>query len=554
VTVDPEHGGKACEPSLEASEQCKEKECPVHCEVSEWSAWSACSTTCGVGSRSRSRNVSVEAKHGGAACEDALEGSEECKDQECPVHCELSAWSNWTACSATCGDGTKTRSRSVTVDAKHGGKACDGALEATDLCKDKECPIHCELSDWSPWGDCSTTCGKGTRSRNRHVSVKAQHGGKTCEDALKASEECKDEECPVHCVMSNWADWDACSKTCGGGTRSRSRTVTTPSQHGGMPCGNPEGQEDCNVEECPVDCVLSDWSPWKECSATCGDGTKTRERNVTVAAQHGGKACEGALEATEGCKEKECPVHCELSDWSAWSACSTTCGKGTRNRSRSVSVKAQHGGKACEDALEGSEECKDKECPIDCVLSAWSAWGACSATCGRARAKRTRSESIPAQHGGKPCRGWKWGFKPCSIPKCPSVIQSLGTDPPNLCLDYDTSGANNVIMWNCNFQKNQMWYRDGLYIKSEVNGKCLDYDSNTQNVGVHTCNGQPNQRWMTDHQHVEGTMDIRLEENNKCLDISGANMNNHANVHVYECNGDFNQAWNFEGDIHHWHR
>jgi hypothetical protein len=109
-------------------------------------------------------------------------------------------------------------------------------------------------------------------------------------------------------------------------------------------------------------------------------------------------------------------------------------------------------------------------------------------------------------------------------------------------------------MWNCNFEKNQMWYRDGLYIKSEVNGKCLDYDSNTQNVGVHTCNGQPNQRWMTDHQHVEGTMDIRLEENNKCLDISGANMNNHANVHVYECNGDFNQAWNFEGDIHHWHR
>merc|ERR1719235_3139431 len=113
----------------------------------------------------------------------------------------------------------------------------------------------------------------------------------------------------------------------------------------------------------PVDCVLSEWTTWTACSATCGDGTKTRSRNVTVDAQHGGMACEGGLEASEECQDKKCPVHCALGDWGGWSACSATCGSGTRSRSRSVTVQAQHGGQACEDSSQALEECKVRECP-----------------------------------------------------------------------------------------------------------------------------------------------------------------------------------------------
>merc|ERR1719409_1421441 len=119
-----------------------------------------------------------------------------------PIDCLLSTWDDWSACSAACGDGTKTRSRTHTVEAQHGGKECEGALDASEECKEKECPVQCTLSDWTPWGACSTTCGKGSRSRSRTVTTEAKHGGKECEDALVASEDCKERECPIDCAMN----------------------------------------------------------------------------------------------------------------------------------------------------------------------------------------------------------------------------------------------------------------------------------------------------------------------------------------------------------------
>jgi len=113
-----------------------------------------------------------------------------------------------------------------------------------------------------------------------------------------------------------------------------------------------------------VDCQMSNWNPWSACSATCGSGTRTRSRTVTQEPLGRGKPC-GDLEASEACKVKECPVPCELSEWEDWGDCSTTCGKGTRTRTRSVKTESQHGGQECENAREASEDCKPKECPMD---------------------------------------------------------------------------------------------------------------------------------------------------------------------------------------------
>ena len=57
------------------------------------------------------------------------------------------------------------------------------------------------------------------------------------------------------CVVSNWSDWSSCSKTCGGGNRSRSRTVTTEPKNGGTVCPSLIEEGKCNTEECPM-------SPW----------------------------------------------------------------------------------------------------------------------------------------------------------------------------------------------------------------------------------------------------------------------------------------------------
>ena len=54
-----------------------------------------------------------------------------------------------------------------------------------------------------------------------------------------------------------------------------------------------------------VDCEVEDWSSWSECSATCGGGTRTRERKVVQEPENGGAACQDR-EEEESCKTEPC--------------------------------------------------------------------------------------------------------------------------------------------------------------------------------------------------------------------------------------------------------
>ena len=54
--------------------------------------------------------------------------------------------------------------------------------------------IHCEWDEWVN-GDCSKTCGTGTRTNTRNKSVVEEHGG-TCSGEPIEFEECNTQECP----------------------------------------------------------------------------------------------------------------------------------------------------------------------------------------------------------------------------------------------------------------------------------------------------------------------------------------------------------------------
>ena len=52
---------------------------------SEWESWTHCSASCGVGSRSRSRNcASPKPSKGGDPCTGLDTTSEACEEKECP--------------------------------------------------------------------------------------------------------------------------------------------------------------------------------------------------------------------------------------------------------------------------------------------------------------------------------------------------------------------------------------------------------------------------------------------------------------------------------------
>ena len=136
-----------------------------------------------------------------------------------------------------------------------------------------------------------------------------------------------------------WSDWSNCSADCGGGNRTREMNVTknpedVAEKYRGIPCPAPYERfqnKSCNDHHCPVNCV-SKWGQWSKCSATCGDGTKTRVLEVETEMRYGGSSCPEPRTQNKTCKEAACPVNC-AHEWTKWSACSLTCGNGTKTRS-----------------------------------------------------------------------------------------------------------------------------------------------------------------------------------------------------------------------------
>lgn len=74
-------------------------------------------------------------------------------------------------------------------------------------------------------------------------------------------------------VGSNWlvSGWGSCSKSCGGGTKTRS--VYCPSNKICPVNGKPSSTATCNTQRCTASWVTGGWG---SCNRSCGGGTKTR--------------------------------------------------------------------------------------------------------------------------------------------------------------------------------------------------------------------------------------------------------------------------------------
>ncbi|CAH1798154.1 unnamed protein product [Owenia fusiformis] len=168
-------------------------------------------------------------------------------------------WSAWGACSTTCGDGEQTRTRACDNPAPaYGGSQCNSSdLTDTRSCNDAECPVNGAPGTWSAWGACSTSCGDGEQTRTRACDNPAPaHGGSQCNSSdLTDTRSCNDAECPVNGAPGTWSAWGACSKTCGDGEQTRTRACNNPvPARGGSQCNSSDltDTRSCNDAECPV--------------------------------------------------------------------------------------------------------------------------------------------------------------------------------------------------------------------------------------------------------------------------------------------------------------
>ena len=345
-------GGKAC-PALQHERVCNIMPCPRSCSVGAFSSWSSCSRSCGTGHKMRHRNVLVAPMYGGLTCP-VLTQAATCREGRCPGDCAVGQFTMWSSCSRSCGSGSSSRVRNVVAQASFGGKACPTTRQVR-TCGAHKCPRDCAMSPWQIVVPCSTTCGFGRRTRARSTLHGAEYGGATC-PARREVRACYTGPCPVHCRVTRWWDWNACSVTCGGGWQRRERTVIETARFGGYTCPQLEETRQCGQSRCARDCTLSTFDHWSRCSASCGTGTQFRVSYVLRAGRFGGRLC-AHLSEERNCGTQPCPVDCRLTKFGRWTDCSNACGQGVRYRFRSIREGSAHGGQKCAKMLQQSAPC-----------------------------------------------------------------------------------------------------------------------------------------------------------------------------------------------------
>ena len=62
----------------------------------------------------------------------------------------------------------------------------------------------------------------------------------------------------------------------------------------------------CNWNNYEVDCTWTSWKSWSACTKSCGGGTRTKGRIKSVTETYGG-TCKGNATETQFCNEQKCP-------------------------------------------------------------------------------------------------------------------------------------------------------------------------------------------------------------------------------------------------------
>ncbi|KAL9979352.1 hypothetical protein ACROYT_G017003 [Oculina patagonica] len=302
-----------------------------------------------------------------------------------------------------------------------------------------EAAVNGGWSGWSDWSGCAAgICAGNQRIRTRTCTNPIPSAdGQYC-DVGESSEQ---KDCMIDGGFTEWSQWSLCDNPCGGSVVNRSRACTNPTP---TPDGkNCTGDNFQTKLECiwpcptgPIDGEWSFWTPWTQCSQTCGLPGGTVLKRTRLCNQpppmNGGKACVGnSSESVRACFAP-CPVDGGLGLWSAWTTCSKTCGTGCQSRSRACNNPTPiNGGRNCTGDLNQAKSCKLTSCPgaIDGGWSAYSSWSTCTEPtyCLQGSKKRTRTCTNPSPaNGGDDCAGLAEEEK-----ICPTQEDGCTTYQPN---------------------------------------------------------------------------------------------------------------------------
>ncbi|XP_068188956.1 adhesion G protein-coupled receptor B2 [Antennarius striatus] len=253
-------------------------------------------------------------------------------------------------------------------------------------------------------------------------------------------------------AAEEWSQWSMCSLTCGQGWQVRTRSCVS-SPYGTLCSGALRETRMCNnTAACQgehgitgsVHGLWEEWSSWSLCSVTCGRGSRTRTRKCVN--RDGVMACGRPESQTKLCNIAVCPVEGQWLVWGPWSTCSTTCNTGTQERQRRCSPSV-HGWAECQGPHQERRECTNPSCSGGGNWGSWNHWNLCTKTCDSGWQRRFRMcEGTGAQ--GYPCEGSGEEVRSCNEKKCPAPHE-ICKDEHLLSTSWKRASAGETVYSKC---------------------------------------------------------------------------------------------------------
>ncbi|XP_073782548.1 adhesion G protein-coupled receptor B1 isoform X20 [Danio rerio] len=295
-------------------------------------------------------------------------------------------------------------------------------------------------SGWGNWAECSSECGGGVQKRTRNCQSPPDEAY-LCEGVLEEGRPCNAQPCIGYRQYSSKGQGLSPVKYKGMqeamlgkgrlGSRSQSlRSVDSRKREDSdkTRSGQQSSQTAALITEHGA---WGEWTPWSLCSSTCGRGYRERNRSCKPP-QFGGNPCDGPEKQTKFCNIAVCPVDGVWNEWSGWSSCSSTCSNGTMQRIRECNGPS-YGGLECQGEWHETRDCFLRECPVDGQWQLWSTWSGCTKTCGGGSQQRQRLCYGPF-FGGEACPGDREEVRRCNEKRCP--------EPHEIC---DEENFSNVV-------------------------------------------------------------------------------------------------------------